>query len=292
MMRKNELLKRFALMLLAVLVVVNVASIALAQETEGEAQTTEAVEDHGAVEGDHEEEGGLLTPLGINSGLLFVQIFNFLLIAFIAGAFLWRPAVNMLDARSAKIQKGLEDAAAAAKARQNAEAEAEKILAEARTERAKAIEEARAQGDEVAKQIQAEARTAADKIRTDAQAESAAARDAQLAGVRDDVLKISVALAGRIINENLDEGKQKKLVSDFLSKAPEGAKNLTGAVEVISAMPLTDDEKKAVEKAVGGDSYNYSVNPAILGGLIVRSSDKVVDGSVRKNLNELSGNLN
>lgn len=286
-MQRKQLLKRFLIALMMMLVMVNVAATVIAQDAEGEAQTTEEVseEEHA------EEEGGLLTPLGINSGLLFVQTFNFLLMAFIAGAFLWRPAVNFLDARSARIQKGLEDAAAAAKARQNAEAEAEKILAEARNERAKLIEEARSQGDEVAKQIQSEARTEAEKIRQDAATEAAAARDAQLAELRDDVLNISTAVASRILNEKIDASKQKSLVSDFLSKAPEGAKSLTGKVEVISAMPLTDDEKKNVEKTIGGDSYSYSVDPSILGGLIVRSQEKVVDGSVRSNLDALTERL-
>ena len=63
-----------------------------------------------------------LTPLGINAGLLFTHTFNFILIAVILSVVMWRPMVNFLDARSARIQKGLEDAAAAARARQNAEA--------------------------------------------------------------------------------------------------------------------------------------------------------------------------
>ena len=233
-----------------------------------------------------------LTPLGINSGLLFVQTFNFLLIAFVLGALLWRPAVNMLDARSAQIQKGLEDAAAAAKARQNAEAEAEKILAQARIEANKLVEEARGRGDELARTIQDEARGAAEKIRQDAQAEAAVARNAELAGLRDQVLNISVAVASRVVGETLDAKKQKALVDDFFSKVPADAKKLGGKVEVVSAMPLTDDEQKKAQKELGAEAVEFSVDPAILGGLIVRSADKVIDGSVRSNLSNLSSRLN
>lgn len=233
-----------------------------------------------------------LTPLGINSGLLFVQLFNFLLMAVILSTTVWRPLVNFLDARSAKIQKGLEDAAAAAKARQNAEAEAEKIRAEARAEVAKTLEEARARGEEVAKSIKAAAEAAAEKARADAAAEGKAAVEAQLAAMREQVIAISVALANRIIGENLDAKKQAALVSDFFAKVPEAAKGLSGAVEVVTAMPLSADEQQQAKASLGVGEVTFSVDPAILGGMIVRSADKVIDGSVRSNLNNLAARLN
>jgi F-type H+-transporting ATPase subunit b len=233
-----------------------------------------------------------LTPLGINSGLLFVQLFNFLLMAVILSVVLWRPMVNFLDARGEKIKRGLEDAAAAAKARQNAEAEAEKIRAEARAEVAKMLEEARARGEEVAKSIKAAADAAAEKTRADAAAEGKAAVEAQLAAMREQVIAVSVALANRIIGENLDAKKQTALVSDFFAKVPEAAKGLSGTVEVVTAMPLSDDEKKQAQASLGAAEVTFSVDPSILGGMIVRSADKVIDGSVRSNLNNLAARLN
>ena len=58
-----------------------------------------------------------------------------------------------------------------------------------------------------------------------------------------------------------------------------------------AAEALADAEKSSVEKAVGGDSYSYTVDASILGGLIVRSQDKVVDGSVSGNLSEVTSHL-
>jgi len=57
-------------------------------------------------------------------------------------------------------------------------------------------------------------------------------------------------------------------------------------------MPLTAAEKKKVEKELGADKVTYKVDTAILGGLVVRAGDRVVDGSVRSNLGELTGSLN
>jgi F0F1-type ATP synthase delta subunit len=55
---------------------------------------------------------------------------------------------------------------------------------------------------------------------------------------------------------------------------------------------LTDDEKKDVEKKLGGSVAEWRVDPSILGGIIVRAGDKVVDGSVRANMTSLAASLN
>lgn len=239
-----------------------------------------------------EEGGSPLDALGINGGFLLAQFFNFGIIFAVLTVFLWRPIVNMLDARSAKIAKGLEDAAAAANARLNAEQEAEKIKAQARAEVQHLIEEARGRGEEVAKGIEAEARQEADRIRTQAREEATAERDQQLAGLRSQVASISIAVAQRLIGEVLDEKRQQELINDFFSRVPAEAKSLKGDVEVVSAMPLSDAEQKKAQKELGADNVTFVVDPSILGGLIIRSEDRVVDGSVRSGLSSISQRLN
>jgi F-type H+-transporting ATPase subunit b len=285
------MLKRIGLKRL--LIIVAVLSLLFAALPATMAQDETGEEDHSA-ETEHVEEeagGGPLDALGINLGFLLAQIINFGIVALILTAILWNPARNMLDVRAQKIQKGLEDAAAAAKARQNAEAEADKIMAEARSERQRVLEEARQAGDDVRKQIEAEARQEAERIRGEGRQEADIARNTALADVRDQVLQISAAVAGRVLQENIDAKKQAKLVSDFLSAVPEGAKNMSGNVEVFSAMPLTDAEKQSLEGAIKASGYTYTVDPNILGGIVVRGQDKVVDGSVRTSLNELTSRL-
>lgn len=239
-----------------------------------------------------EAGSGPLGALGINAGFLLAQLINFGLLFGLLTAFLWRPVTNMLDARAEKINKGLEDASAAANARRNAEAEADKILSQARTEAAQVVEGARGQGDEVAKSIEAEARKEAEKIRAEARTSAEAERNQQLAGLRDQVKEISIAIAERLISENLDKKKQSDMIDKFFTNLPESAKNLSGAVTVVSAMPLDDSEQGKIKKELGADDVTFTVDPKILGGLIVRSGDRVVDGSIRSGLNDLSAKMN
>ncbi len=229
--------------------------------------------------------------LGINLGYLLVQIIAFIVIYVLMTRFLYDPLSNVLRNRRMQIEKGLEDSAVAANARRNAEAEAEKVIADARAEAQRLIEEARGRGEEVAQSVQAEAHTEADTIRADARVRANEERDRQLADLRGQVVSIAVAMSQRLIGATLDEQRQQALVSDFFAKVPADAKSLKGSVEVVSAMPLSDDEKKRVAKEIGSKDVSYVVDPSILGGLVLRSDDRVVDGSVRSNLTELAGRL-
>jgi len=230
--------------------------------------------------------------LGINLGYLLVQIIAFIVIYTLLSRWVYDPLNRVLRERRARIAKGLEDAQAAANARRNAETEGEKILAAARADGGKLIEEARARAEEVGKQVEADARAEADKIRSDARIAAAAERDAQLAGLRGQVADISVAVARRLIGESLDKKRQTELVNDFFTRVPAEAKKLGGDVEIVSAMPLSADEQNKAKKEVGAANVTFTVDPDILGGLIVRAGDRVVDGSIRSSLNDLAGRLN
>ncbi len=232
-----------------------------------------------------------MAGLGINLGYLLVQIIAFIVIYVLMTRFIYDPLMNVLRSRRVRIEKGLEDSAVAANARRNAEVEAEKLLTGARADAQRVIEEARGRGEEVARGIEAEARTEAESIRADARARAGEERDRQLADLRGQVVSIAVAMSQRLIGEALTEKRQQALVSDFFAKVPANARSLSGHIEVVSAMPLSDDEKARVQKEVGSKDLTYVVDPSILGGLVLRTGDHVVDGSVRSNLTDLAGRL-
>ncbi|MDX2163278.1 MAG: F0F1 ATP synthase subunit B [bacterium] len=255
---------------------------------EGEAESpAEAVEEEAAEEGSTSP----LVPLGINTGFLLAQIVNFLLLFFLLRSLVWQPMRNMLDNRAATIQKGLEDAAAAANARRNAEAEAEQIRQNARAEVARTLEEARSRGDSLVRDAERSAAAEAERIRTESRAAAEEERNRQLGELRSQVAAIGVAVAERLIGQSLDQSRQQALINDFFAKVPAEARSMGGDVEVVSAMPLSEQEQNAVRGEVGGGNVTFRVDPSILGGLVVRSADRVVDGSVRSGLTDLAGRL-
>ena len=82
-------------------------------------------------------------------------------------------------------------------------------------------------------------------------------------------------------------------VKDVLAAIERHGAETTGLdAEVTSAVPLVDAERRALEarlRARHGDDLpiGYRVDPAILGGLVVRVGDQMVDGSLSSKLNQL-----
>lgn len=232
-----------------------------------------------------------MEALGINLGFFIAQIVNFLIIFLLLAKLVWPRVLDMLDERQRRIEKGLEDARAAEEARKNAEREREQILAQARSEAQRVVEEARQRGDEQAKNVVREAHHEADNIRSQARTQAEEERNRILAESRDQIVSLAIAAADRLIGKSLDEAKQKALINDFFTEVPAEAKNMGQKVVVVSAVPLSDSEKTQIQKVTGADEIEYNVNPQILGGLVLRAGDKVVDGSVRGDMTALAARL-
>jgi F-type H+-transporting ATPase subunit b len=230
--------------------------------------------------------------LGINLGYLIVQILAFVFLIILLKGWLYSPIVKVLDERKARIAKGLEDARQATIARDNADAEAKSILEASRTEAAKIRSDATVQAEETAAGITGKAGEEARTIVAAAGDDAEEERNRILSDLRTQVASIAIAAANKLVGEALDETKQRELIADFFSKAPAGVAELTGdTAEVTSALPLTDKEQDTVKKAVKAETVEFKVDPAILGGLIVRVGDQIVDDSVAGQMSDMRESL-
>jgi F-type H+-transporting ATPase subunit b len=233
-----------------------------------------------------------MEKLGINTGFLLAQIVNFGIVAFVLGL-AWNPLVKALEARREKIAKGLEDARVAEQARANAEREAQKLVDQRRAEANKLVEEGRGRGEEQARTVVADAQHEAEDIKTRARRDAEDERNALLGEVRSQVATLAIAAAERVVAQSLDQNKAQAIVADFFSKPQSTAsvKNLGSDIEVTSALPLTDAEKQKIAAETGAKNIGYKVDPSILGGLVFRSGETVVDASVKANLQSLAAQV-
>ncbi len=234
-----------------------------------------------------------MEALGINIGYLIMQILIIIIFMLLLKGLVYKPILKVLDERKARVAKGLEDARQAAIARDNADAEAKKILDSARQEAAKIRQDAVAQAEDTAKGIRSNAEEEARQIVAAAGEDAEEERNSILSDLRGQVAAISIAAANRLVGESLDEKRQHALIADFFSKVPTSVANLSGdQAEVTSALPLTENEQKEAQKALKADTITFKVDPKILGGLIVRVGDQVVDDSVASRMNALGDSLN
>ncbi|MBT3188251.1 MAG: F0F1 ATP synthase subunit B [Anaerolineae bacterium] len=243
-----------------------------------------------------------MEALGINLPFLLVQIVNLLIVYTVVAKWIVGPVGKMLEQRRETIAQGVEDSRVAAEARANAEEEAAKIKAEAQGEASKivsdATERAQSAGAEVKAAAEADAAKAKEKALTDVEAE----RNQMLGDLRGQVAALAISGAQKLVGEALDEKKQHALLSDFFAGVKSGKVIVLGdadlkgdAAEITSALPLTDAEEATVKKDVlaksGAEDVSFLVDPAILGGLVIKVGDKVVDGSVAGKLEGLRQNM-
>lgn len=233
-----------------------------------------------------------MEALGINLGYLLTQILGIIALLTLLTAFLYKPMLRTLDERKARIAKGLEDARQAEIARENADAEAARVMDEARAEAANIRKEATIAAEQTAKDIEAKAREDAKTIVANAEQDAVEERNRILADLRSQVAAISIAAANKLVGASLDEKRQHELINDFFSSVPAEVTSMSGErAVVISALPLTEAEKENAKKLLKVKEIGYSVDPAILGGLIIRIDDQVVDDSVANRMSDLQESL-
>ena len=243
-----------------------------------------------------------MEALGLNLGYLLVQIFNFAILFVVLRKWVYIPLLSTLDKRREAIAQGMEDARIAAEARANAEEEAAKIKADAQVEASKIVSEAteRAQsaGNDVTTAAEAKAKKAAEKALANIEAE----RNQMLGDLRGQVAALAIAGAQKLVGEALNEKRQHALLSDFFAGVKDGKVAVLEAVdfkgdsaEITSALPLTDAEQDTVKTDVlaktGAEAVSFRVDPTILGGLVIKVGDKVVDDSVAGKLEGLRQNM-
>ncbi len=110
---------------------------------------------------------------------------------------------------------------------------------------------------------------------------------------------------GRISNEmqglltmlvKKDHFSETESVLTYIINRIKEHKNI-GTAKVTSAFPLTDDQKKQVEtRLLETTKYvaveiDYDVDASLIGGMVIRIKDRVVDSSIKTQINEISKDL-
>jgi F-type H+-transporting ATPase subunit b len=243
-----------------------------------------------------------LEALGINLGFLIVQILAFTIIFLTLNAWVYKPMLNMMETRKKKIAQSLEDARVAAEARADAEKEAAKILAEAQAEASRIIREATDRAADAGKEVKAAVEAEGVRAREVALADAEQERNRILGDLRGQVAGLAIAAAQKLIGETLDERRQHALLDEFFSGVKSGTTVILDDVnlkaesaDITSALPLSATEQEAIKNdllsQVGAQAVTFHVDPAILGGLVIKVGDKVLDGSVSGKLAGLRQNL-
>ncbi len=153
-------------------------------------------------------------------GLFFWQIILFIVLLLVLRKYAWKPILNAVNDREEGIKNALAEADKARQEMQNINADNERILKEARTERDGMLKEAREIKNNLIEEAKEEAKTQANKLIEQAKTSIQSEKLAAISDLKNQVAELSMNIAEKVVKDELsNKDKQLKLVAQMLKEA-------------------------------------------------------------------------
>lgn len=156
-----------------------------------------------------------------NIGDMIYMIILFIVLLALLKKFAWGPLMNIMEEREKYVANEIE---AAEKSRVEAEAAAKEAAERLRQTRQKAqaiIEEAREAGTRQEQEIIRQAREEANRLKEAAKAEIQNEKEKAIQALQDQVASLSVLIASKVIEKEINEKDQERLISDYIKEVGE-----------------------------------------------------------------------
>jgi F-type H+-transporting ATPase subunit b len=156
------------------------------------------------------------------NGTIIAELIAFLVILFVLWKYVVPPLSKSLQQRQDMVRKQVEDAEDAARRLKAAEERYNEALTEARTEAAKIRDNARADGERIREELREQANGEVERIRQRGEEQLASQRDQVVRQLRGELGGLAVQLAEQLVGHELsdDEGKR-STVDRFLAQLDE-----------------------------------------------------------------------
>jgi F-type H+-transporting ATPase subunit b len=154
----------------------------------------------------------------LDPGLFIWTIITFLLLFFVLAKYAWKPLIKMLDDRESMIRSSLDDAEKAKLELERLNKESEAITAKARSEAQAILAESKTVAEKVKEDTIAKAKEQAIKISDDAQKQIQVEKDKAITDIKQEVVNLTLSVAEKLINKNLNDADNKSLIDESLKK--------------------------------------------------------------------------
>lgn len=159
----------------------------------------------------------LLAP---NVGLVFWMTIVFVLLLLILRKFAWGPITSALEERERTIDDSIQRAETALAEARQIQADNERARREAEQEAQRILREARETSEQLRSEEVEKTREQIRQMQDNAREEITREKASALAELRSEVADLAIQAAGKILKENLDETRQRKLVDEFIQGLP------------------------------------------------------------------------
>jgi F-type H+-transporting ATPase subunit b len=149
---------------------------------------------------------------------LIGQILTFAVLVWFIKGVLWEPMIKVLEGRKQKIADGLEAAERGQHAQELAEQRAKERLLEAKKQGAEIINQAQKRASEIVDEAKVAAREEAERIKQGAQADIVQEMNRAREQLRQQVSKIAMQGAERLLEREVDEKANAKLLDELAAQ--------------------------------------------------------------------------
>ena len=162
---------------------------------------------------------GGLAKLGINWATLIAQLVNFTVLFVVLYMFAYKPILKMLDSRAKKIEDGVKQTELIKEQLAHTEEESKKRIDAASKEGQEVIARAVRTGEEVRQQAQQDAQKDAETLLARARTEIQRERDGAIDGLRREFADLTIMAAEKVIEESLDKEAHRRLIDKTLEQS-------------------------------------------------------------------------
>lgn len=160
----------------------------------------------------------LLVP---DTGLLFWMLLSFGTVFFILKKYGFPVIIKMVEERKAYIDRSIKAAQEANEKLDGIKAESEAILAKAREEQAAMLKEALSEKERIISEAREQALAEAGQLIDNAREEIQAEKKRAIREVRNEIINLSVDIAGKVIRQKIaDDASQKAVIDRMLDETP------------------------------------------------------------------------
>jgi F-type H+-transporting ATPase subunit b len=155
----------------------------------------------------------LFKTFHVDIKILIAQIINFVIVLVVLFKFAYRPLLKIMNERTGKIEKGLEDAKKAQEQLENAEKDREKRLIQAKKEAKTILEEAQKMAEKNKEETINNAKEESQKVVEQAKSQIAQEKEKMLREVKGEIGNLVVLATEKLISLKIDKTKDGEMIN-------------------------------------------------------------------------------
>lgn len=159
------------------------------------------------------------------SGLVIWMLFVFILLMFVLAKFAFPVISKAIGEREERINNAVKVAEEAEERLKQIDVERNKVLGEAHQQQSQMLEEIKRLKEKLVSEAREQARLEGERLRAETAAEIDAQKHQALKDIRQEVARLSVEIAGRVLQENLSDDKSQMALVNKLIDAENISKN-------------------------------------------------------------------